>query len=250
MDKFVSNGELSLRHYVINKYLRPQYPKIELVMLEEEDVTSESDSGSDDEDNEEDNKDKMDIDDEKGNTKESKETEANKHKENDEMEVDDSKKDEKPTEQSTKERTDNSDEESVLASNKTRNNNKDSSPKDNEVQLEDNPIYMDLHLNIPETKENTGPMAAIETLSKKLHNWLQGLQEMDGSFKLHSVDPSHSSQKVLHNLDDFPTTKYERTKRILQRCPTHRTRRESIHENQSLIQIGRSRTSRKCPLVS
>ena len=138
MDKFVSNGELSLRHYVINKYLRPQYPKIELVMLEEEDVTSESDSGSDDEDNEEDNEDKMDIDDEKGNTKESKETEANKDKENDEMEVDDSKKDEKPTEQSTKERTDNSDEESVLASNKTRNNNKDSSPKDNEVQLEPN----------------------------------------------------------------------------------------------------------------
>ena len=112
----------------------------------------------------------------------------------------------KNTDQVNKEKPDNSDEESILASNKTGNNNNDDTPKDNEVQLEDNPAYMDLHLNITKTKENTGPTSAIETLSKKLHNWLQGLQEMDGSFKLHSVDPSHSSQKVLHNLDDFPTT--------------------------------------------
>ena len=100
----------------------------------------------------------------------------------------------------------NSDDESVLASNKTGQDNNNSTPKDNEVQLENKPIYMDLHLNIPETKENTGPMAAIETLSKTLHNWLQGIQEMDDSFKLHSVDPSYTSQKVLHNLDNFPTT--------------------------------------------
>ena len=29
---------------------------------------------------------------------------------------------------------------------------------------------------------------------------------MDSSFKLHTVDPAHSSQKVLHHPDDFPTT--------------------------------------------
>ena len=67
MTKFISNGELSLRHYVVNKFLRPQYPKIELVIPEEEDITSESDSEDEENENEdeEEKEDKMDIDNEK-----------------------------------------------------------------------------------------------------------------------------------------------------------------------------------------
>ena len=35
---------------------------------------------------------------------------------------------------------------------------------------------------------------------------------MDSSFKLHTVDPAHSSQKVLHHPDDFPTTNMSKIK--------------------------------------
>ena len=71
------------------------------------------------------------------------------------------------------------------------------------MELEESPIYMDVHLNIPPTQENSGPMAAIETLTARLLSWTQGIQELDNSFKLHTVDPGHQSQKVLHDLDNF-----------------------------------------------
>ena len=48
-------------------------------------------------------------------------------------------------------------------------------------------------------------MSVIATLTSRLLSWMQGIQEMDNSLKLHTVDPAHQSQKVLHDLDNFPT---------------------------------------------
>ena len=50
-------------------------------------------------------------------------------------------------------------------------------------------------------------MAAIATVSAQLESWLQSIQEMDGTFKLHLVDPNHKIQKVLHHQKDFPKDK-------------------------------------------
>ena len=71
---------------------------------------------------------------------------------------------------------------------------------------------MDVHLNIPPTQDNSGQMAAIETLTARLLSWTQGIQELDNSFKLHTVDPGHQSQKVLHDLDNFPTSNMNEVK--------------------------------------
>ena len=35
---------------------------------------------------------------------------------------------------------------------------------------------------------------------------------MDNSFKLHTVDPAHQSQKVLHDLDNFPMSNMNKVK--------------------------------------
>ena len=61
------------------------------------------------------------------------------------------------------------------------------------MQLEDDPIFMDVHINIPPTKENTGPMSVIATMSSRLLKWVQGIQEMDNSFKLHTVNLAYPS---------------------------------------------------------
>ena len=71
---------------------------------------------------------------------------------------------------------------------------------------------MDVHINIPPTKENTGLMSVIATMSSRLLTWVQGIQEMDNSFKLHTVNPMYPSQKVLHDLDDFPTNNMKEIK--------------------------------------
>ena len=74
--------------------------------------------------------------------------------------------------------------------------------------MEDNLLYyMDLHLNIPATTDKSSPVAPIATLSSRLEGWWQETQEMDESFKLHSVDPNHKSHKVMHHPKDFPTNK-------------------------------------------
>ena len=44
--KFVKDGELSLRHYSVNKYLRPQYPLVILIDPEEVLPTSSEESSS------------------------------------------------------------------------------------------------------------------------------------------------------------------------------------------------------------
>ena len=68
-------------------------------------------------------------------------------------------------------------------------------------------LYMDLHLNVPATTDKSSPIAPIATLSTRLEGWLKGMQEMDETFKLHTVDRNYKSQKVLHHQKDYPTNK-------------------------------------------
>ena len=72
MMKFVQDGEISLRHYALNKFLRPQYPLVLLISPEEELTTSSEESSSEsdesEEDSEEQTKDSMEIDEEEEDT--------------------------------------------------------------------------------------------------------------------------------------------------------------------------------------
>ena len=54
MMKFVQEGELSLRHYAVNQFIRPQYPLVLLLTPEEDlQMSSEESSSESDEDSEE-----------------------------------------------------------------------------------------------------------------------------------------------------------------------------------------------------
>ena len=60
--KFVKDGELSLRHYSVNKYLRPQYPLV--ILIDPEEVlptSSEECSSKDNSTDEDDDDDKLDT---------------------------------------------------------------------------------------------------------------------------------------------------------------------------------------------
>ena len=65
--------------------------------------------------------------------------------------------------------------------------------------MEDNLLYMDVHLNIPKTKDATNPMAAIATVSAWLESWLQyfsASQENEKSYIDNSTKTkSHSRRK-------------------------------------------------------
>ena len=78
MMKFVQEGELSLRHYTVNKYLRPQYPLVQLIQPEEELSTSseESSSATDESEEDENGKDMMEIDNNNEEDKSYKESEG------------------------------------------------------------------------------------------------------------------------------------------------------------------------------
>ena len=73
--------------------------------------------------------------------------------------------------------------------------------------MEDNLLYMDVHLNILATTDKSSPMALIATLSTCLEGWWRGMQEMDNTFTLHTWDENYKSQKVMHHHKDFPNNK-------------------------------------------
>ena len=80
--------------------------------------------------------------------------------------------------------------------------------------MEDNLLSMDLHLNIPATTDKSSSIAPIPTLSTRVEGWIKGKQEMDETFKLHTIDPNHKSQKVMHRQKDYPTNKLAELKEL------------------------------------
>ena len=181
--EFVQDGQLSLPHYAVNKYICPQYPLVLFVTPEEDLQTSSEESSSEsDEDSEEmaqenDDTDTMEVD-----TNEDRKQETANEKTDEEVQNDkdkNTKNNEKSTVQTQEveanngtdnKKTMNDDEDSVVASNQT-GKEKEATTIDNGtvgMELEESPMYMDVHLNIRETKDNTGPMAAITTLTTRL----------------------------------------------------------------------------------
>ena len=97
---------------------------------------------------------------------------------------------------------------SVVTANQSNSNKTNKEvPKEIIAQIKEKPIYVDIHLNLPKTKDDGGILDMIATLSSRLEDWLKEIQGLDGSFKLHTVDPSAQTQKVLHHNKDFPTNK-------------------------------------------
>ena len=66
------------------------------------------------------------------------------------------------------------------------------------------PTYMDLHLMIPPVESKASPAEIIECLRERLSSWLQGVQSLEQSFKLHTVDPNNQVQSVVHSPSEFP----------------------------------------------
>jgi hypothetical protein len=48
---------------------------------------------------------------------------------------------------------------------------------------------MDLHLIVPETPQEEGPPEVIATLRKRLLEFMKEVQELEPSFKLHTINP-------------------------------------------------------------
>ena len=59
---------------------------------------------------------------------------------------------------------------------------------------------------IPKAEANSSPGDIVECLRERLISWLTGVQSLEGSFKLHTVDPDNKVQSVLHSPSDFPKT--------------------------------------------
>ena len=80
------------------------------------------------------------------------------------------------------------------------------SPKQKKKRATTPPTYMDVHLVVPPTNNSSSPIQAIETLTKRLEEWLQGVQSVEKSFKLHTVDPESQVQTIIHHPSDFPSS--------------------------------------------
>jgi hypothetical protein len=101
---------------------------------------------------------------------------------------------------------DNQDEETLDGNNKSVNTNTsqpETEPLGQVVMEGQTPTYMDLQLNIPPTKEE-GMEAPIAMLAKTLKTWMKGIQEIEPTFKLHTVDTASKNQIIVHHLKDFP----------------------------------------------
>jgi ABC-type phosphate transport system substrate-binding protein len=57
------------------------------------------------------------------------------------------------------------------------------------LQSENQQIYLDLHLIVPETPKEEGPPEVIATLRKRLLEFMKEVQELEPSFKLHTINP-------------------------------------------------------------
>ena len=190
MEKFIKNEEISLANFAVNKYLRPSYPKINLMIPEEPDFSSgsESESGAKAKDDNQESGRQMD-------------------EKQDAMDIDQDQKKEEKMEIDDDDDANDDGKSAVTATKSNSQSNEKEVPKEIIAQIEETPLYMDVHLNVPKTKDDGGILDMIATLSSRLEAWLKEIQGLDGSFKLHTVDPSSQTLKVLHHTKDFPTNK-------------------------------------------
>jgi hypothetical protein len=72
------------------------------------------------------------------------------------------------------------------------------------LQSQNQQIYMDLHLNVPETPKEKGPPEVIATLRKRLLEFMKDVQEMEPSFKLHTINPEAKNIMTLDSPQKLP----------------------------------------------
>ena len=63
--------------------------------------------------------------------------------------------------------------------------------------------YMDVQIRIDKIK-TTKPIDAINACRDRCKTWLEEIQQIEPSFKLHPVDPDNQNQTILHAMKDFP----------------------------------------------
>jgi hypothetical protein len=72
------------------------------------------------------------------------------------------------------------------------------------LQSENQQIYMDLHLIVPETPKDEGPPEVIATLRKQLLEFMKEVQELEPSFKLHTINPEAKNIMTLDSPQKLP----------------------------------------------
>jgi hypothetical protein len=75
-----------------------------------------------------------------------------------------------------------SDDDTVPQSTKDSTNGKSMTHQSHSTPPENQQIYMDLHLNVPETPKEKGPPEVIATLKRRLLEFMKDVQEMEPSF--------------------------------------------------------------------
>jgi hypothetical protein len=77
------------------------------------------------------------------------------------------------------------------------------------LQSKKKQIYVDLHLNVPHTPNDKGPTKVIATLRKHLLKFVKGIQGVEASFKLHTINPNAKNIMTLDSPDRLPETLLE-----------------------------------------
>ena len=212
LSKLIVKGELSLGLYSLHRFKRPKYPEVKLLTPSSDDekgkpakdktVTedmSTNDKSACPNDVENKAREEPDKPKEKSSAPVPMEVDKNNKKDkvtdSDKMEIEDDENKDKA-----------SDDETVNGDNRSENpsNSKKGSKKTTKVNTP--PTYMDLHLMIPKVNDKASPAEIIECLRDRLSSWLTGVQSLEQSFKLHTVDPDNQVQSVVHSPSEFPKT--------------------------------------------
>ena len=209
LNKLVVKGELSLGLYSLHRFKRPKYPNV--LLVEAEDVAQAKKQAN------------SHIDDSTGTASEktTKQDKSNESSKTTPMEIDEPGKKGKELSETTRmdvegenNTTDDgknnknsdkvSDDETVNGDNRSENPTNGKTTRKTNNKTTTPPTYMDLHLMIPPVDSKASPAEIIECLRERLSSWLQGVQSLEQSFKLHTVDPNNQVQSVVHSPSEFP----------------------------------------------
>lgn len=66
--------------------------------------------------------------------------------------------------------------------------------------------YISLRLKMEENPDPTDTTTTLKNTMDRCRRWLQGIQQIEPSFKLHTANPAASRQGIIHDMKDFPQT--------------------------------------------
>lgn len=65
-------------------------------------------------------------------------------------------------------------------------------------------VYINLRLKIDGNPSPKDTATTFKLLFERCKTWLTGIQQMEPTFKLHTADPTAKTQRVVHDIKDFP----------------------------------------------